>query len=168
MCTNEEINSNLSLNDLHQYAWDYFQLHTRQRMSLVNFFIVFATILSTGLVSSFTLTSDAHPIGAILGFLLVCISFIFWKLDERNKFLTKHGEPALKYIESQFKVCSKDDEPHPIQLFTSEEKVTKQLRETQDWWKRQMSFSESFKFLFLLYGVIGLVGAVVSIVLCFA
>lgn len=171
MCTNEEINSNLSLNDLRQYAWDYFQLHARQRMLLFNFFVVFATILSTGLVSTFKLTSDAHPIGAILGLLLVCISFIFWKLDERNKFLTKHGERALKYLESQSNVCSKGDEPPPIQLFISEEWRTKQLRATQkSWppWKRQISHSQSLNFLFSLYGVIGLVGAVVSIVLCFA
>lgn len=171
MCTKEKINSNLSLNDLHQYAWDYFQLHAMQRMSLFKFFVVFATILTTGLISSFQPTFNAHLIGITLGLLLVCISVIFWKFDERNKFLTKHGERALIYLESQFNVRSKDDEPHLIQLFTSEEWRTKQLRATQKSWKlwqRQMSHSKSLTLLFFLYGVIGLVGAVVSVILCFA
>lgn len=170
MCANEKINSDLSLNDLRQYAWDYFQLHARQRMALFKFFVVFATIMTTGLVSTFQPTFSAHLIGVILGLLLVCISILFWKFDERNKFLTKHGEQALKYLESQFNVFSKDDEPHPIQLFTSEEWRTKKLRETQKrWklWKRQMSHSESLNLLFFLYGVIGLVGAVVSVILYF-
>jgi len=44
----------------------------------------------------------AYPIGAAIGLMLAFISFIFWKVDERNKHLTKTGEHALKELESRY------------------------------------------------------------------
>jgi hypothetical protein len=65
-------------------SWNYFQQHAQQRLSLFNFFVVFASLMTTGLISTFQTKYEIHFIGIGVGLVLAFISFIFWKIDERN------------------------------------------------------------------------------------
>lgn len=156
---------NIDNNEIIKYAWNYFDLHAKQRTSVFNFFVIFSTVVTTALATTFHQTIRAHYVGIVLGILLIFISFAFWKLDERNKFLTRHGEEALKRIEKEFNLAT-NDERNPIFIFTSEELRTEQLRKAQKSnfiLFRQMSFSTSFNLIYLIYCLIGLTGAILSI-----
>jgi len=81
------------------HAGRYFELHANQRMSVFNFFLALSGVVSAGLAA--LVQGSAHLIflGILLGLLLVLVSFIFWKLDQRVSFLIKHAEDALSELE---------------------------------------------------------------------
>ena len=81
-----------TLRDHRNATWEYFKVHAQQRMSLFNFFVVFSSLATTCLVATFREETRAHMLGVGLGILLMVVSFIFWKLDERVRFLIKHAE----------------------------------------------------------------------------
>lgn len=93
-------------------------------------------------------------VGVGLGILLMAVSFIFWKLDERVRFLIKHAESALKWIEAKYDLEGYDDESHVLRLFTSEE-----TRTADD---HPFTYSRCFRWTFLVFGLIGLAGAILS------
>lgn len=86
--------------NLQQYTWDYFQLHAEQRLKTFEFYIVMATVLLSGYGVSLQ-EKELMPISVVLGILLTILSFVFWKLDVRNKQLIKNAEQALKIIENE-------------------------------------------------------------------
>ncbi len=147
-------------------AWKYFQQHASQRISFFNFFVVFSSIMTTGLITTFSPQFKIHMVGIAIGIMLSLISFVFWKVDDRNKHLTKCGENALKKLEERFYcVTDGDASLNPAQIFTCEEAVTDRLREEQrrlPFWKKQVSHSLCFNAIFVIYGVVGLLGAAYS------
>jgi hypothetical protein len=152
--------------DVQKYAWDYFAVHASQRMSLFNFFVIFSSLVTTGLVGTFQEAFRAYPLGFGFGMLLVLISFIFWKLDQRVGFLIKHAEAALKHVESQFPDEGAPGAPHVTQLFTLEEYLTNQMRKSSHLpWRWHLTYSRCFKVAYLAFALIGIVGACVSLVL---
>ncbi|HYJ92297.1 MAG TPA: hypothetical protein VEV84_13385 [Pyrinomonadaceae bacterium] len=78
-----------------QQAWDYFAIHASQRLTTFNFYLVIATLLTTGILASFQKQYEIRFAGIVLGLLLLIFSFVFWKLDQRNKHLIRHAEKAL-------------------------------------------------------------------------
>lgn len=157
----------LTLKDQREYAWNYFKVHAQQRMSLFNFFVVFSSIVTTCLIGTFQERIQAHLVGAGLGVLVVFVSFVFWKLDKRVGFLIKHAEIALKWIEEKFPPENCDSKTHIMQLFMLEETRTESER-SAPWyapWRRHLTYSSCFGLAFLAFGLIGLVGTVISFVL---
>ena len=71
-------------------------------MSTFNFFIILAALLTTGLAGTFVKEFEWDVVGVFLGSGLVIISFAFWKLDQRVRFLIKHAENALKAFEANY------------------------------------------------------------------
>lgn len=153
--------------DIQKYIWDYFQMHSSQRMLVFNFYIVLSSLMITGIVSTFQAKTNMHLIGSILGFLLTYISFIFWKLDERTKYLIKHSEEALKHIESKFSVDCNQGKPHLLQLFIREEFLTNEIRKNKNnnILQKQYSYSNNLRSIFLLFGISGFAGMIISIIL---
>lgn len=145
-----------------KYLWDYFQLHATQRLTTFNFYIVLSTLLTTGLFSTFQKEFVLIPVGVILGLLLVLLSFVFWKLDERNKGLIKNVESGLKYLELQ---TPSKPEGEVTKIFCYEELSTERIRMQRSvWpWKNLYSYSESFRFIFFLFAALGLIGAIASL-----
>jgi hypothetical protein len=123
-------------------------------MSLFNFFVVFSSLATTCLVATFQERTRAHMVGVGLGILLMAISFTFWKLDERVRFLIKHAEGALKWIETKYDLKGYDDKPCVLRLFTYEETLTAG--------ERPFTYSMCFRWAFLIFGLIGLAGTVFS------
>lgn len=136
------------------YAWEYFKVHAQQRMSLFNFFVVFSSLATTCLVATFQEKTHAPMVGMAIGILLVVISFTFWKLDERVRFLIKHAESALKWVESTYSLEDGIDKPHILRLFTCEERQTAG--------NGQLTYSKCFLATFLVFGIVGVVGTVLS------
>lgn len=148
-----------------KYVWDYFHLHASQRLTTFNFYIVLSTVLSTGLFSTFQKDFTILPAGLVLGLLLVSLSFVFWKLDERNKGLIKHAEAALKYLEQQVRPGASTPQAEILAIFTREALETDRLRMNKStWpWRNFYSYSDCFRLIFHLFAIVGLLGGLVSV-----
>ncbi len=157
------MNSNQFLKEQSDYAWAYFELHANQRMNSFNFFVVIAALLTAGLAGSLHKEFQFHSVGIFLSLALTFIAFIFWKLDQRVRFLIKHAEEALREIEKQrLKEASVSREDQAV-LFTVEVKKTENLLLKQCWrpWRWHLSYSDCFGLVFLTFGALGLLVAVV-------
>jgi hypothetical protein len=143
---------------LRKQAWDYFTTHAAQRMTVFNFYIALSTLTAATYFSSFKADSNLATARPGLAFMLCIFAFVFWKLDQRNRFLIKNAERALKHFEST------DQEDDAAKIFTREELETSG-RKVSGWrrvliWRLHLSYSDCFNFIFLVFFVIGLVGCV--------
>lgn len=145
-------------------AWDYFQMHSSQRLTTFNFYIVISSVVTTALFSTFQKDYKVPVLGIPLGLLLILFSYIFWKLDLRNKQLIKGAEAALKYFESTWAFEDKESEPHIAKIFQHEEFATQKRKDSNSAlpWKSYYSYSKSFNIIFLGFAVVGLVGIVIA------
>jgi len=143
-----------------KYAWDYFTLHATQRLTTFNFYLVLAALLITGAFTAFKI-DFLHPIvGAGLGLVLAFLSFVFHKLDERNRELVGIGEQALMFLEKEISSgLGSDQEPHVLQLFLKEKFQTDNLKKQRfcHILKKHLSYSDCFRCVFIMFGGSGLV-----------
>ncbi len=147
-------------------AWKYFQQHSQQRISYFNFFVVFSGVMTTALLTTFQEKFEAHIVGLGIGIIQSLIAFTFWKIDERNKFLTKLAEDTIKEIESRYSFDDDDLCVEKIKLFSREELLTSELKECQKskvFFLRQFSHSKSYRLFFVAFFIAGLIGAGSSI-----
>ena len=154
------------INDQRQYVWNYFQLHASQRLITFNFYIVISTAIAAGYIVALGVSSI--PVLAImLGFTISLLSFIFWKLDVRNKLLTKNAEEALKYLEALTYTLGDKNESNVLKIFTYEEEQTNRLKMNKSFWpwKNHYSYSKCFNIVFGVFGILGLLGMVYAIVI---
>jgi hypothetical protein len=82
---------------LHEYAWNWFEYHARQRLTEFRFFLIFFGALAlgfrTGLEDGNLIVAKAICVfGAF-------ISFAFLMLECRNEHLVNVGRDALMYLE---------------------------------------------------------------------
>lgn len=143
--------------DVRQYVWDYFQLHATQRLKTFEFYIVIATVLLSGYVVSLK-EDNLMPIGIALGILLTILSFVFWKLDVRNKQLIKNAEQALKTIEEELISESAGGVPHNFKLFNYDDfKVQQERNKTRVlFWHKHFSYSNCFNIMFIVFAILGI------------
>ena len=82
------------------YAWRWFALHTKQRMTMFNYFLVASGILANayGLLLREELW-EAAIVAASIGCMVGLVS---WGLDVRNRQLVKLGEEVLTTIEGEY------------------------------------------------------------------
>jgi hypothetical protein len=132
--------------ELRDYAWSYFAIHAEQRMKTFHFYLLLATLIAGGIVA---LTKNGSClIGAVaLAFLLPFLSFIFWKLEQRNKQLVKYGEEALMLIEMESGVNDNGEEPHRLKLFLHEKYDT--AKRPRYWPPRRVNSGFSRKNVFV-------------------
>ena len=152
-----------TLHEQRQYAWEYFKTHAQQRMSLFNFFVVFSSLATTGLASTFQKEIKAHFVGMGFGFLLVLVSYVFWKLDERVGVLIKHSEKALMLVEDRLDP-SDAVEKTCFGLFTTEAMRTERKRKLP-WYRpcqKHLTYSVCFRLTFGVFFFVGLIGIVSS------
>jgi hypothetical protein len=142
-------------------AWKHFQQHAQQRIQYFNYFVIFSTILSTGLVSTFQNNFQAPYLGIGIGLIQAYLAFIFWKIDERNRLLTKHGENIIKEIEANYETTGNNS----YKLFTSEVNETNKQKESNKnkfflW--HHFSHGKSYRIIFVTFFLIGIVGTTIS------
>ena len=148
------MSTNWTLRDHRDYALEYFKVHAQQRMSLFNFFVVFSSLATTCMVGTFHEKTRSHMVGIGLGILLVLISYIFSKLDERVRFLVKHAENALKWTEATYNLEDCHDGAQVLRLFTCEETLTSA--------EQPFTYAKCFRWTFFAFGLVGFVGAILS------
>ncbi|TKJ39298.1 MAG: hypothetical protein CEE38_00720 [Planctomycetes bacterium B3_Pla] len=156
----------VSEKDILDIAWNYFQQHAQQRLSFFNFFVIFSVLMTTGLISTFQEKYNAHSIGIAIGLMLSLISYVFWKIEERNKYLTKTGENAIKQIEQHYPCAKCYPDPVKFKIFSLEQEETDKIRKEQRgkiFVFRQISHSKSFNLIFFVFFVVGVLGAGASI-----
>ena len=88
------------------------------------------------------------------------MSFIFWRLDLRNRHLIKSAEAALRELEldAQREQTSQQSAKH---LFSREHQEEETRKKRRVLWRLlwPTSYSEAFELLFILFGLMGMVGA---------
>lgn len=142
-----------SLKDKQDYAWNYFQLHAEQRLKTFHFYIIIMTLL-IGAIFTLTKVNSIFYIVPI-GLLITFFSFIFWKLDLRNKELIHNAETHLKDLEKK----------GGIPLFIDETKNT----DTKDPKNpsilyQHYTFSKSFNLVFFSFSVIGMIVSLYTLI----
>jgi hypothetical protein len=150
--------SKLTTNRLHEHAWSYFVLHADQRLRTFDFYLVLSTLIA-GAMLSFMKSGIPRIQTAILATTLPFISFVFWKLDIRNKQLVKLAEEAIKHVERESGLADDGEAPHRLKLFLYEEYATAKLKRfPKMWpWKAHFSYSTCFNLVFFVFGSIGLI-----------
>lgn len=155
--------NHIDYDKLRHYAWDYFQFHASQRLTIFNFYILLSTLVSTG----YFLALNYIPILAVLfPILLILFSFIFWKLDQRNRQLILNSEEALKYIEREDVNVESKSDASILKIFTYEEIQTQELKSKENTWsyKRLLSYSKCFTYVFRIFCIIGIIEIAFSII----
>ena len=82
------------------YYWNYFQLHSNQRMQLINFYISIEVVL---VGAYFTLILNCTSLPWVLKTVSFAISFfsvVFYLMDRRTVFLIKESERCFMEIEN--------------------------------------------------------------------
>lgn len=128
-----------------EHAWKYFELHSKQRMTLFNYFVATSGLIVAAIGAS-AQTRYTVVLGA-LGILLTTVSWIFWKLDQRMSFLVKHAEKKYHIIE---KCLLKN-----AMIFTEEPLEFDQINDGRGFIASQWTVGRSFRALFLLMGLVG-------------
>ena len=102
-------------------------------------------------------TPPISEVATTLGLLLILISFIFWRMDQRNAQLTKRAEHIMSAVESNT-FAAQD-------VLFNDKAADLHIKERLSFiLGRQWSHGQSLRVLFSLMGVIGLAGALFPIV----
>lgn len=158
MCDMEE-------NELRDYIWNYFSLHSEQRLKTFHFFVIISTLI-VGATLTILKDIDSLIYSAPMAFLLAFIAFIFWKLDQRNIALIKHSEDALKELESGMKIPAHFNKPEQLRVFTNEELKTNNKNKAKNilLLNAHLSYRNCFNSVFFVFGASGFVfGLIVTI-----
>ena len=108
--------------EFRRYAWDYFQFHATQRLSTFNFFVVLSVLLMSAAMTTFQEKFFLPCAGGFLGLILATLSFVFWKMDQRNQQLLKNGTEALMHLDrTALYNQANPHEIHPLDLFRRDE-----------------------------------------------
>jgi hypothetical protein len=143
---------------LRKQAWDYFTTHASQRISTFNFYIVLSSLTATTYAAAWKQDSNLQEMRGLIAFLLCLFAFVFWKLDQRNRVLIRNAERALVRFEA-----AAEGDPE-LKVFTNEMIHTHKSRCSRFGWKwvlfwqLQLSYSDCFNTVFLVFACIGLVG----------
>jgi hypothetical protein len=157
-------------NDLRKQAWDFFQMQASQRLTTFNFYIAVSSLLCTGLAASFKEDFNIPCLGIVFGCLLILFSFIFWKLDLRNVDLIEGAEDTLKFFETESELKDAEDVPHVAKKFLREEHNTnlKRSKNPRYFWKKYLTYSDCFRYVFIIFGIAGILGIISSIIIFIA
>jgi hypothetical protein len=146
-------------NQMREYAWKYFSLHSDQRLKTFNFYLLLVAVVVGGLLA-FLKDAKDPALAAPAGFLLTFLSLIFWKLDRRNRELILHSEAMLKQIEADIPDA---DVPAECRLFTNEERQTSQIGQNWrvgwnpvTWFRGHYTYSDCFRAMFWTIGILGM------------
>ena len=137
--------------ELRDHAWKYFSLHADQRLKTFNFYLILCTVIAGGILAIMKDVKDPRiviPISLLLPFL----SFVFWKLDTRNRQLIDHGQNALMFFEDDPSLNAADGTPHVAYIFRHEKHCSER--------DRPWTYRRCFNAVFLIVGLTGLVTAI--------
>ena len=142
---------------LRDYAWKYFALHAEQRMKTFHFYILLSSALVVGFINGIK-DSKNYLLFSVLGLLLTLVSFLFKKLDQRNKELIRNGEQALKFLDEQEKLSDNNGEPSILKIFAHDDL---KMKEKLD----KFSYSSFLKYIFGGFEFLGIVFVIYCLIM---
>ncbi len=151
---------------LNQNAWSYYQVHAEQRLIAANFYISIASVLA-GALFAVLQTTQTVRVGALLGVLLMVLSYVFWKWDRRTSDLIKIAEDALKFYEDLHGLKSASAEPHVTQIFQREAYLTAHKRQRRSifFWRNYYTYRTCLNLIFVSFALAGALGAALALTL---
>lgn len=99
--THQEDNSINKKTALELY-WKYFELHSNQRMQMINFYITVEVVLFGALFTLITRKTRIPLAEYITSSAITFISIIFWGIDYRTKSLIHCCEDCIKKLEEEY------------------------------------------------------------------
>ena len=126
-----------------EFHWNYFSLHAEQRLKTFHFYLIVSAILIGAFINIFNGEQDLK-LAFILPYVLTFISFIFYMIDVRARYMLKTSQDAIKLIDTKI---IKNDEEHPsrLNIFEFDEYLVKDK-------KGGMNYSKSFGLIFIIFG----------------
>jgi hypothetical protein len=130
--------------EIADFAFKWFQVHADQRLKVFNFFLIIAGICVAGF---FTATQAKNAVAAsLISFVLVAVCVCFKQLDLRTAQLVEIGEDYLReWLEYKSK---------------SLESTTVNIVKRADVTRNCLSYRWVFNLLFLIFGLLGVLGAI--------
>ena len=159
----EDRGTGMSEKDVRDYVWAYFQVHAAQRLTTFNFYIALSTVVTTGLFATLHKDFNVPALSVVLSFLLIAFSYIFWKLDQRNRNLVWNSESALIALEANVSV--EGITAGELKLFSHEkdktlrEKTSKGL--ARNFRTYPLSYSNCLNAVFAIFASLGFLGMAV-------
>lgn len=102
------------------YAWRWFDVHAKQRVTMFNFFL-----LATGLIANaygLMFREDLYLQAAVVAFIGAVVGGVSFMLDVRNSQLVDMGEAALKSVEQNYlDPVLVETEVQPLRILSKEE-----------------------------------------------
>ncbi|MGU3389003.1 hypothetical protein ACLBYG_31240 [Methylobacterium sp. D53M] len=140
-----------------EHLWRFFALHAQQRISVFNFFVVLSGVLATAIGGGIQAGRPMALLVTVLGVLLILVSFVFWKLDQRGSDLIKLSESALRAGEA---ACL----PEYARIFRIESQVAGGAAQVDERRPRtRWSFRTAFRLMFLMMALAGASASAYSI-----
>lgn len=133
-----------------EHLWRYFALHAQQRISVFNFFVVLSGVIAAGIGGALQAGRPLILLVVVLGLLLALLSFVFWRLDQRNSDLIKISERALRKGEE---ACF----PDYARIFIRESVAgTSEAPDDDCVPQTTWTFRKSFRLIFIVMGLAGI------------
>lgn len=110
--------------DFVEMLWKYFELHSSQRMQMMNFYIILESLFFTGLFALFTADKEMKILESCVCVAIIFFSLIFYGFDKRTRDMIHNCEESIKCIESEYKEAF----GRKIMIFTTEEEMTNKKR----------------------------------------
>ena len=139
-----------------EHYWNWFSLHSTQRMQSINFFLVATSFLVVGYVDA---TVGAKDIVAIaVSSLGVILAFVFFRLDRRTRYLIQSSESRIADFQAEIEPKATDD-------LTKEEKLgITLLKEVELATPGSWTYSTAFAWFFGTVGSMFALGTIYSVV----
>jgi hypothetical protein len=83
-----------------QYAWRWFSYHAKQRVNMLNYFLVGIGILANAYVVA--ISSKLYPVAGAIGLAGAFVSVCFLMLDVRNQALVGYAQAVLRKLEREY------------------------------------------------------------------
>ena len=92
----------MSDKELLDYYWKYFEMHSKQRMQIINFYISIEIVLIGGFFYLLSLKHRMMWAEVLTCIAIIMMDIVFWGLESRTKELIHYSEECLKSIEEKF------------------------------------------------------------------
>lgn len=130
-----------------EFYWKYFELHSSQRMQMINFYITVEVVIFGALFTLITRKTRIPLAEYITSSAITFISIIFWGIDYRTKSLIHCCEDCIKKLEEEY-----------LGKFGEELLIIRQSEiKTNRMKLRCFTYSNLLGFQFAVIGIIGII-----------
>lgn len=135
--------------DFVELLWKYFELHSNQRMQMMNFYLIVESLFITGLIAMVNAKKDLtiYEIGTCIA--IIFFSWVFHKFDMRTRNMIKNCEEAIKSIERKYESTFGVE----IMVFIQEESKTRLSKE--------LTYTKLMNIQFVFFVIIALVSLMI-------